>query len=82
MKAHCDKKDAWVTVANCITYDKENDDLPQELLHYDKGNHEGLEFPSSKLLMFMKLTDIHFKEYSTEEECNLFGSAITEIVKQ
>ncbi len=32
---HCDIKDAFVTVANCIKYDKEKDDIQQELLHYD-----------------------------------------------
>ena len=46
-----------------------------------KGKDERLTFPTPKLLMFMKLTDTHFKEYSTEEECNLFGSAITDIIK-
>ncbi len=76
-----DTADCWITSARMLKADKLHDNLPKELRHYDKGMHDGLIFPTPKLLPFMRIIDCYFKEYSTEQDFNLFGPAVTEIIK-
>ena len=55
--------------------------LPPQLIHLDKGLKEGMTFPKSSLLNFMRQSDVCFREFSAEENCLKFGNSVIGVIK-
>ena len=71
-KANCTLKQqervAWEACVKSITCTKEEKaNMPSQLQHLDKGLNEGMMFPRTSLLPFMRICDLCFHELSSEE---------------
>lgn len=75
------EKQSWITCAQSLKADKTTDQLPSELQHFDAGKKEGLIFPSPKFTSFMQMTEHNFKDFSSEEQFQIFGKGLTGIIK-
>ena len=70
----------WLDISDKLEC-KDKSSLPPMLKHLDKGRDKGLIFPSDILLPFMRMSDIAFKECSSEENRIKFAGNIASVIK-
>lgn len=75
-----EKKSLWLEVKHSLVC-KDKSTLPSKLHHHDKGTKQGMTFPTQEMLPFMRLSDVTFKEFTSEENQQKFGNNIANIVK-
>ena len=71
--------EACVKSVKCIKEEKAN--MPSQLHHLDKGLKEGMTFPRTSLLPFMRMCDLCFREFSSEENFLKFGKSLPNVIK-
>ena len=85
-KANCTLKEqervAWEACVKSVTCTKEEKaNMPSQLHHLDKGLKEGMTFPRTSLLPFMRMCDLCFREFSSEENFLKFGKSLPNVIK-